>query len=70
MPNLELLKQKIDESPLKLSVIMERAGINNRQTWSNKLSGKTEFTVSELQGLCDALELTKAKDRNAIFFDG
>ena len=67
MPNLVLLKQKIDESPLKLSAIMESASINNRQTWSNKINGRSEFTVSELQGLCDVLKLS-VKDREAIFF--
>ena len=68
MPDLELLKEEIERSPLKLTAIMGAANINNRQTWSNKMNGKTEFTISELQALCEVLGLMKSEKRDQIFF--
>ena len=66
MVNIELLKQVIEESGLKESVLAERSGIDYRNLY-NRLRGIGEFKVSEVQGLTKTLNLTKAQ-REAIFF--
>ena len=66
MTNTELLKEKIKESGLKVTAIAEKTGIN-RVTLYNKISGKNEFTASEIVALSNLLGLT-TEEREAIFF--
>ena len=65
MPNIELLKNKIEDSGLPMTVISRKSGIV-RETLYNRLSGVGEFTASEIIGLSDVLKLTKA-ERDQIF---
>lgn len=67
MTNVELLKEKVAESGLKASFIVERLGIS-RASWYNKLNGKSEFTAGEIKNLCDALRITSLRERDEIFF--
>lgn len=66
MVNIELLKNAIEASGLKESVIAERSGIDYRNLY-NRLRGIGEFKASEIQGLTEALNLTKST-RDSIFF--
>ena len=64
--NLELLVNKIEESKISRSTIAETIGIT-RQGLYNKLDGKKEFKVSEINQLSKILKLT-SNEREAIFF--
>lgn len=65
MTDIDLLKEKIKDSGLKIIFIAEKTGIL-RETLYNRLNGKGEFTASEIVALSDVLRLSKA-DRDRIF---
>lgn len=66
MVNLDLLRDYIRKSGLRISFICERLGLS-RESFRLKMNGSREFKVSEMKTLCDLLEL--APDvRDAIFF--
>lgn len=65
MTDIDLLKEKIKDSGLKIIFIAEKTGIL-RETLYNRLNGKGEFTASEIVALSDVLRLSKA-DRDKIF---
>lgn len=56
MINLIKLTDTIDKKGLKRTYIAKEVGISI-QTLSLKLKGQTDFKISELQKLCDLLEL-------------
>lgn len=60
------LKKLVDESGFKVTAVCDYVGIT-RKTFYNKINGKSEFTATEIQKLCDKLNLTP-KQRNDIFF--
>lgn len=62
---LELLNDKIRESGMKKNFLAEQIGID-RVSLYNKLAGKTEFTVTEIIKLCDALKLND-REKKQIF---
>ena len=62
----KLLREAIAESGIKTNHIASCLG-HTVQTLGNKISGKTEFTVSEMQTICKLLNLTREK-RDKIFF--
>lgn len=66
MPDIVLLKEKIDESGMTMVAISVKSGIL-RETLYNRLSGKGEFLASEIIGLTKVLGLSKA-ERDKIFF--
>ena len=64
--NLDLLRDYIRKSGLRISFICDRLGLS-RESFRLKMNGSREFKVSEMKTLCDVLEL--APDvRDAIFF--
>ena len=65
MPNIDLLKEKIKDSGLPMTVISRKSGIV-RETLYNRLAGVGDFTTSEVIGLTNALKLTKS-ERDQIF---
>lgn len=65
MPNLKLLKNKMDESGMTTKAIAEKSGIV-RETLYNRLKGSGEFTASEIVALSSVLQLTK-EERDKIF---
>ena len=67
MTNTSLLKKKIDESGLRLDYIYKSLDIS-RASLHNKLSGKTEFTLEEVQRLCGILNITSLREKDKIFF--
>lgn len=66
MTNTEVLREKIQESGLKLIYIAEKLGIDPR-TLALKMNGKYEFKQSEIAVMMDLLRLT-AEERDLIFF--
>ena len=65
MPNIGLLREKIDKSGLKVTSISEKTGIL-RETLYNRLNGNGEFKASEIVSLTKVLNLTK-EERDKIF---
>lgn len=65
MVNTALLRNKIQESGLKVNHIAQRSGIL-RETLYNKLNSKSEFAVSGIVSLTKVLPLTK-QERDEIF---
>ena len=66
MPNIGLLKEKINESGMTMVALSRKSNIV-RETLYNRLAGVGEFTASEIVGLSEALRLTKP-EREEIFF--
>lgn len=67
MPDIKLLKEKMDESGMTVVAIASKSNIL-RETLYNRLIGKGEFTASEIVGLSKTLRLTKS-ERDQIFLD-
>lgn len=66
MTNTALLREKMDESGYKLRFIAKQIGITY-QGFLKKINNESEFRVSEVQGLCQLLNLTP-EDKENIFF--
>ncbi|MCI6239495.1 MAG: helix-turn-helix domain-containing protein [Lachnospiraceae bacterium] len=66
MTNSKLLREYINRSGLKRTFVAKKLGLSY-QGYLNKESGKSEFTQSEIQDLCDLLLIT-ARDKERIFF--
>lgn len=67
MVKTDLLKEALQASGLKRTFIAEQMGLTV-QTLNNKCSGKTEFTISEVNMMCHLLNLPK-RQRDIIFFE-
>lgn len=65
MADVELLKNKIEDSGMTVVAIAEKSGVD-RATLYNRLKGKGEFTASEIVGLSNVLRLSKP-ERDKIF---
>lgn len=66
MTNTELLKKKIDLSGYKMKYIAAQLGITYYGL-SKKVNNETEFKASEIQALCDLLNIT-GEEKEKIFF--
>lgn len=66
MTNTELLKRKIDESGYKLKYIASKLGITY-YGFLKKVNNDTEFKASEIQALCDLLNIS-GEEKERIFF--
>lgn len=66
MINSHLLRSKISESGIKLYALASRLGLSGYGL-SRKIDNKTEFKASEIEKLCDILQLSTC-DRDGIFF--
>ncbi len=67
MINSERLEQKIKASGLKKEFIAEKCGIS-RAGFYKKVNNQNEFTVKEINILCDLLSISKLTEKEAIFF--
>ena len=67
MTNTDLLNQKIAQSGKKKQYLAERCGLS-RAGFRNCCINKAEFTAGQIQILCDELNITSLKERQAIFF--
>lgn len=67
MTNKRLLKQKIDDSGLKLGFIAEKMDIS--YGWlKKKIDGRVAFKAYEIQTLCELLQITDLEEKESIFF--
>lgn len=66
MIDLEKLRNLIDDSGLKMNFIASELNLS-RESLYQKLEGKTEFKVSEVQKLTRVLNMSNDM-RNIIFF--
>lgn len=67
MTNTEELRRIIKESGLKLEYIAEQLGIT-RFSLSKKIENVTEFKTSEVQKMCEVLQISDSSMKEALFF--
>ncbi len=68
MTNTEKLKSLINERGLKQGFIAEKLGITS-YGFAKKVNNETEFKASEIQKLCEILQITSLREKEAIFFN-
>ena len=61
------LKEKIDEHGMKQCFIAEKLGISG-YGFAKKLNNETEFKASEIKIICELLDITSLREKEAIFF--
>ena len=66
MVDVGLLKNKIEESGIKITVLADKMGVS-RDTFYNRLENPDAFKLSEVVGLSKALNLP-SKEVRQIFF--
>ena len=62
-----LLEQKIEQSGLKVSYIVDALGISAPAFYKKK-SGRTPFRKSEIYVICDLLRITDNDEKTKIFY--
>ena len=67
MTNTNLLKQAIEETGLKIGFIASTVGISRQSLW-NKVNNQSMFNQYEIDKLCEILNITSLKQKEAIFF--
>ena len=67
MTNTELLEQKIKDSGKKKVFLAEKCGLSYAG-FRNCVINKAEFKASHIEILCEELNITSLKERQAIFF--
>ena len=67
MTDTALLKAKIKGSGLKIAYIAEQMGLSRYGLYL-KINGENEFTVGEVQCLCNLLRIDSLEEREDIFF--
>lgn len=63
----KLLNQLFDESGIKRGKIAESIGITREALWL-KLNNKNEFKASEINALCDLLNINSLRVKERVFF--
>lgn len=67
MTNTELLKESINNRGIKIKFIAEKLGITTTGL-SKKMNNEIEFKATEIQIICDILNINDLKLKNRIFF--
>lgn len=67
MTNVTLLEEKIKASGKKKSYLAEKVGMS-RASFRSYCQGKKEFRTNHVQILCEELNITDTKEKEAIFF--
>lgn len=67
LTNTRLLKEKIENSGLKLGFIADKLGVS-RPTLRTRIEGESDFRVYEIVLLCELLNITSLQEKNDIFF--
>lgn len=67
MTNTELLEQKIKESGKKITYLAEKVGLSYAG-FRNCVTNKAEFKASQIDALCEELNIVDLKERQRIFF--
>jgi transcriptional regulator with XRE-family HTH domain len=68
MTDTDALKKKIAEKGMKQVYIAEKMGLTSYGL-ANKINNKTEFKSSEIKFLCELLDITSLREKEAIFFN-
>ena len=67
MTNSSELEKRIKDSGLRKAWILNQLGIKSYATLRAKIRNDSEFTASEIDKLCDILNISKSQ-RGVIFF--
>lgn len=67
MNNTALLEDKIKQSGKKRNYLAEKIGLSYAG-FRNCVTNKAEFKSSQIDILCDELNITSLKEKEAIFF--
>ena len=65
----QLLEEKIKASGLKKEHLLQQMHLKSMTSFSNKLSGTTEFTAGEIAALADSLRLTREEVHDIFLAD-
>lgn len=68
MVNTEALEKKIRDQGIKKVFLAEKLRITSFGL-SKKINNINEFKASEIQTLCELLNITSLKEKESIFFD-
>lgn len=67
MTNSALLKRKIQECGLKKGYLVEK--LNTSYKWlGKKINNEKDFTASEIDMLCELLNISDLEEKDRIFF--
>lgn len=67
MTDTKLLNERISQSGLKIGYIANAVGISRQQLWK-KVNNLRPFNQIEIEALCNILNITALRDKEAIFF--
>lgn len=67
MTNTELLEKKISESGKKKIFLAKKVGLS-LAGFRNCVTNKSEFKASQIDTLCEELNITSLVEKEAIFF--
>lgn len=67
MTNKKLLEEKIAMSGKKKGYLSQKCGLSH-QGFLNCINRKAEFNAKQIQTLCDELNITSLREKDAIFF--
>ena len=67
MTNTNLLKEKIENSGLKIGFIADFVGISRQLLWK-KINNLTPFNQYEIDKMCEVLRINSLKEKESIFF--
>ena len=67
MTDTEMLRKRIKDSGLKLGYIAEKMGLS-RFGLAKKINNESQFFASEIDKMCEILNISSTKERMMIFF--
>ncbi len=67
MTNIELLNKVIEEKGVTKTHIANKMGIS-RNSLYKKLQGESLFNQYEIKVICEVLNITSTREKDAIFF--
>ena len=67
MTDTKALQKRIEQSGLKQEFIAKKIGLSS-YGFAKKRDNETEFKPSEIDGLCDLLNIDTLEEKFAIFF--
>ena len=68
MTNTQLLVEAIAKSGYKRSYIAKAIGLKSAYSLALKIDNKSEFKASEINALCELLNISSLEEKQAIFF--
>ena len=67
MTNTSMLNDLIEKSGLKIGFIADCVGISRQLLWK-KINNKSPFNQYEIDSLCEVLQITSLRTKEAVFF--